>query len=77
MTKRSIQEIDQELNKISRDQTKLYNDSMYYRDGRWWWRDTSVISEINRMTRRIHRLHYERNQAWFRDWSRKINGGNS
>lgn len=77
MTKRSIQEIDQELDKVSREQMRLYNDSMYRDGGRWRWRDTAAISEINRMTRRIHRLHYERNQAWFRDWSEKINGGRS
>ena len=29
MTKRSIQEIDQELDKVSREQMRLYNDLMY------------------------------------------------
>lgn len=74
MTRRSIQEIDHELNKVSKEVTRLYNDSMYYDGGRWRWRDSSAITEINRMTRRIRRLHYERNQAQFRDWSEKING---
>ena len=70
VTKRTIHEIDQELNKISKERTRLSNDSMYYDGRRWRWRDLSAISEINRMTRRIRRLEYERNQAVFRDWGK-------
>ena len=72
MTRRSIEEIDRELNDLSERQSELVDNSLYY-DGRFWrWRDCSVISEINRIRRRMHRLYAERNQACFRDWTKHI-----
>lgn len=73
MTRRSIEEIDRELNDLSERQSELINNSLYYDGKRWRWRDCSVISEINRIRRRMHRLFAERNQARFRDWTKYIN----
>lgn len=75
MTKRSIQEIDKEINDLSQKISDLYKVSLYHDDHYGFrWRDSSVIPEINRLGRRIERLYYERNQARFRDWSNRING---
>lgn len=75
MTKRSIQEIDKEINELSQQISDLYKMSLYRDDHYGFrWRDSSVIPEINRLGRRIERLYCKRNQARFRDWGNYING---
>ena len=73
MTKRSIQEIDKEIDELSHKKSDIYNASMYYDGHRYKWRDPTTIPEINRIIRRVHHLYYERNQARFRDWTKKMN----
>lgn len=73
MTKRSIQEIDKEINELLQKKSNIYKSQMYCDGHRYRWRDPTTIPEINRIIRRIHRLYYERNQARFRDWTKKMN----
>lgn len=73
MTKRSIQEIDKEIDELSQKKSYIYKSQMYYDGHRYRWRDPNTIPEINRIIRRVQHLYYERNQARFRDWTEKMN----
>lgn len=79
MTKRSIEEIDREIKKCRENQSEIINSDLV-KVGRFWhWVPGARVNEINRITRHVHRLYAERNQAVFRDWTKSIenrNGGN-
>lgn len=79
MTKRSIDEITDEISKCRKRRREIVDANLYKTkapNGNYFytWRDPNCVYELNRITAHVQRLFYEKNQAFFRDWALKIAG---
>lgn len=77
MTKRSIAEIVSEISECRKRYREIVDANLYRKTSPggvsyYAWRNTDCVYELNRINRHIRRLHYEKNQAFFRDWDAKI-----
>lgn len=66
MTKRSVQEIEQEITECKIKRRELHDAN--YCSETYHWRNYGAVKEINKITHHIRNLYLELNRAKQRDW---------